>query len=117
MDNLYNIQELAEQLKIKHSTDYVGTLHLNKKNVPKKVQGTKLKKGETIARHLVPVTVLKRCDKRNVTMVSTDHSADTQRVSKKGKETEKQPLCVTDYNHNIWGVNLKDQLLHMCMDK
>jgi len=34
-------------------------------------------------------------------MVSTNHSADMQKVSKKGKETEK-PLCVTDYNHNIW---------------
>jgi len=36
-------------------------------------------------------------------MVSTYHSADTQRVSNKGKETEK-PLCVTDFNHNMWGV-------------
>jgi hypothetical protein len=116
MDNLYNSQELAEQLKIKHSTDYVGTLNLNRKNVLKEVQGTKLKKGETIARHSVPATVLKLCDKRNVTTMSTDHSADTQRVSKKGKETEK-PLCVADYNHDIWEVNLKDQLLHMCMDK
>jgi len=45
-------------------------------------------------------------------MVSTYHSADTQRVSKTGKETEK-PLCVIDYNHNMGGVDLKEQLLHM----
>ena len=45
-------------------------------------------------------------------MVSTYHSADTQRVSNKGKETEK-PLCVINYNHNMGGVDLKDQLLHM----
>ena len=45
-------------------------------------------------------------------MVSTYHSAETQRVSKRGKETEK-PLCVIDYNHNMGGVDLKDQLLHM----
>jgi hypothetical protein len=44
-------------------------------------------------------------------MVSTYHCADTQRVSKRGKETEK-PLCVIDYNH-MGGVDLKDQLLHM----
>jgi len=57
--------------------------------------------------------VLKWCDKRSITMVSTYHSADTQRVSKTGKVTEK-PLCVTDYNHNTGGVvDLKDQLLHM----
>jgi len=30
----------------------------------------------------------------------------------KGKETEK-PLCVTDYNHKMEGVDLKDQLWHM----
>jgi len=47
-------------------------------------------------------------------MVSTYHSADTQRVSNKGKETEK-PLCAIDYNHNMGGVDLKDQLLNMYM--
>ncbi len=45
-------------------------------------------------------------------MVSTYHSADTQRVSSNGEETEK-PLCVIDYNHNMGGVDLKNQLLHM----
>ena len=74
----------------------------------------KLKMGRIIARHSGPVTVLKWSDKRNVTMVSTYHSADTQRVSKKGKETEK-PLCMMDYNLNMGGVDLKDQLLHMYM--
>ena len=47
-------------------------------------------------------------------MVSTYHSADTQRVSNKGKETEK-PLCVIHYNHNMGGVDFKDQLLYMYM--
>ena len=58
-----------------------------------------------------PVTVLKWRDKRNVTMVSTYHSADTKRVSDKGKETEK-PLYVIDYNHKMGGVDL-NKLLHM----
>ena len=48
----------------------------------------KLEKWEIIARHSGPVTVLKWRDKINVTMVSTYHSADTQRVSNNGKETE-----------------------------
>jgi len=64
------------------------------------VKTNKLEKGEIIARHSGPVTVLKWRDKRNVIMVSTYHSADTQRVSNKGKETEK-PLCVNDSNHNM----------------
>ena len=49
-------------------------------------------------------------------MVSTYHNADTQRVSNKGKATQK-PLCMIDYNHNVGGVDLKDQLLHMYMVK
>jgi len=68
-----------------------------------------------MARHSRPIIVLKWHDKRNVTMVSTYHSADTQRVSNnKGKETEK-PLCMIDYNHNTGGVDLKDQLQHTYM--
>jgi len=63
------------------------------------VKDKKLEKGEIIARYSGPVTVIKWRDKRNVTMVSIYHSADTQRVSNKGKETEK-PLCMTHYNHN-----------------
>ena len=78
------------------------------------MKNTKLEKGEIIARHSGPVTILKWHDKRNVTMVSIYHSAHIQRVSNKGKETEK-PLCVIDYNHNMGRVNLEDQLLHMCM--
>ena len=75
-------------------------LKLNRKNVPKELKDKKLEKGEIIARYLGPVRVLKWRDKRNVTMVSTYHSADTKRVSNKGKETEK-PLCVIDYNHKM----------------
>jgi len=80
------------------------------------VKDKKLKKGEIIARHSGPVTVLKWHDKRNVTVVSTYHSADTQRVSNEGKETEK-PLCMIDYNHSMGEDDLKDQLLHMYMVK
>jgi hypothetical protein len=47
-------------------------------------------------------------------MVSTYHSADAQRGSNTGKETEKL-LCVIDYNHNMVGMDLKDQLLYMHM--
>ena len=76
--NFFNSPELARRVKIKHSTDCAGTLKLNRKNVPKEVKDKKLEKREIIARHLGPVTVLKWRDKRNVTMVSTYHSADTE---------------------------------------
>jgi len=100
IDNFFNSPELARKLKIEHSTDCVGTLKLNRKNIPKEVKD-KLEKGKIITRHSCPVTVLKWRDKRNVTIVSTYHNAGTQRVSNKGKE-RKKPLCVIDHNHN-WG--------------
>jgi phage gp46-like protein len=43
MDNFYNSPCLAKILKIVHKTDCVGTLKLNRKNVPKNVKDTKLK--------------------------------------------------------------------------
>ena len=110
----FNSRELARKLNIEHCTECAGTLKLNRKNIPKEVKDKKLEKGEIVARYSGPVTVLKWRDKRNVTMVSTYHSANTQRVSNKGKETEK-PLCVIDYSHKMGGVDLKDQLLHMYM--
>jgi len=84
LDNFFNSPELGRKLKIKHSTDCVGTLKLNRKDVPKVAKDKKLERGEIIARHSSPVTVLKWRDKRNLTMVSTYHSADTQRISNKG---------------------------------
>jgi len=114
IDNFFSSPELARKLKIEHSTDCVGTLKLNRKNIPKEVKDKKLEKGEIIARYLGPVTVLKWRDKRNVTIVSTYHTVDTQRVSNKGKESQK-PLSMIDYNRNMGGVDLKDQLLHMYM--
>jgi len=64
IDNFFNSPELARKLKIKHSTDCAGTLKLNGKDVPKEVKDKKLEKGEIIARHLGPVTVLKWRDKK-----------------------------------------------------
>ena len=52
-DNFLNSPELARKLKIEHSTDCVGTLKLNRKDVPKEVKDKKLEKGEIIARHSV----------------------------------------------------------------
>jgi len=51
IDNFFSSPELASKLKIKHSTDCVGTLKLNRKNVPKEVKDKKLEKGEITARH------------------------------------------------------------------
>jgi len=104
IDNFFSSPELARKLQIEHSTDCVGTLKLNRRNVPKEVKDKKLEKGETIATNSGPVTVLKWHDKINETMVSTYHNADIQRISNKGKE--KRGLCTCLIIIITWGESI-----------
>ena len=64
MDNFHNSPALAQRLKTL-KTDCVGTLRLSRKDVPQRVKGKKLKKGELVAQHSGPVSVLKWKDKRS----------------------------------------------------
>ena len=63
MDNFCNSPALAQRLKIL-KTDCVGSLRLSRKDVPERVKEKKLKKGELVAPHSGPVSVLKWKDKR-----------------------------------------------------
>lgn len=114
IENIFDSPKLARKLKIKHCTDCVGTVILDIKNVPKILKDKKLEKEEIIARYSCPFRALKWHDKRNITMASTYHGADTQRVRNKSKETDKT-VCVMEYNQKILGVEFKDHLLQMFM--
>nr|XP_034195065.1 piggyBac transposable element-derived protein 4-like [Osmia lignaria] len=109
LDNFYTSPALARFLK-EHRTDCVGTLKTNRKNFPVTVKNAKLKKGETIGRHVGSITVMKWYDKRNVCLLSTYHGTETKTEVKHGKEITK-PICVYDYNCYMGGVDRKDQLL------
>ena len=69
----------------------------------------KLKKGELVAQHLGPVSVLKWKDKKEVTMISTYHGEETRMKLTKCRQKKQKP--VSDYNENMGGIDLKDQLL------
>jgi len=77
MDNFYNSPALAQKLK-SLKTDCVGTLRLSRKDVPQRVKEKKLKKGELVAQHSGPVSVLKWKDKKDTTMISTYHGEETR---------------------------------------
>jgi len=68
MDNFHNSPALAQRLK-SLKTDCVGTLRLSRKDIPQRVKEKKLKKGEPVAQHSGPVSVLKWKDKKEVTMI------------------------------------------------
>jgi len=77
MDNFYNLPALAQRLKSLKS-DCLGTLHLSRKDVPQRVKANKLKKGELIAQHSGPMSVLKWKDKKDVTVIATYHGEETR---------------------------------------
>jgi hypothetical protein len=70
----------------------------------------KLLEKRKIPQHSSPVSVLKWRDKKDVAMISTYHGEETKKLTKCGQEKEK-PVSVLDYNENMGGVDLKDQVL------
>jgi hypothetical protein len=76
MNNFYNSPALTQRLVLEHC---VGTLRLNRKDVPKTVREKKLKKVEMIAQHSGLVSVLKWRDKNDVAMISTYHGEEAEK--------------------------------------
>jgi hypothetical protein len=64
-NNFYSPPTLAKILKTTHKTNCVGTLKMNRKNVPTKVKNTKLKIGEMTAQHCGSISVIKWHDKKS----------------------------------------------------
>jgi len=110
MYNFYNSPALAQRLKTL-KTDCVETLRLSRKDIPQRVKEKKLKKGELVAQHSGRVSVLKWKDKKEVTMISTYHGKETRMKLAKHRQEKQKPVTVLDYNKNMGGVDLKDQLL------
>jgi hypothetical protein len=64
--------------------------------VPVALKDKKLKKRELIAQHSGHVSVRKWRDKKNVTMISTFHGDDTQKVKIKERQEKETPMSVLD---------------------
>ena len=112
MDNYYNSFEAAMELFCRQ-VYLCGTQRLNRKNLPNSVKLAKLKRGESVFRRNGPCLVLKWCDKRSVTIITTIHEAVsviTRKVDANGDRIVK-PECVLDYTRNMSGVDLADQII------
>lgn len=109
-DNFYTSVTMADLLN-QQQTDIVGTVRLNRKDLPKYVKETKLKKGETVSAYRNKVIVLKWKDKKDVTLLSSIHDNSMQTTTtKRGKEKQK-PQLVASYNAHMGGVDLSDNLI------
>ena len=64
-----------------------------------------------VAQHSGLVSVLKWNGKQDVTMISTYHGQETRIKLIKCRQKKQKPVSVLDYNENMGGIDLKDQLL------
>jgi len=82
-------------------TDCVGTLRLSRKDVPQRAKENKLKKGELVAQHSGTVSGLMWNDKKEVTMISTYHGAETRMKLTKCRQ-EKKSLYQFSIKTKTW---------------
>ena len=64
-----------------------------------------------MAQHSGLVSVLKWKDKKEVTKISMYHGEETRMKQMKCRQEKQKPVSVLEYNENMRGVDLKDQLL------
>lgn len=113
MDNFYNAPLLSRILKVKHKTDSMGTLRLNREFVPeglRKKAKTNMKAGEVAFSSTKDLCVVVWMDKNAVAMISTFHQVKIGGIEKYGYYKYK-PQVILDYNLSMGGIDHKDQML------
>lgn len=108
MDNFYNSPELYELL-LENKTDAYGTLRSNRKGLPDGLRKTKLKKNEAVCWEKEGMIVMKWCDKKEISLISTCHDATFQETESKFGSKKMKPAIVCDYNQTMGGVDKADQ--------
>lgn len=113
MDRFYTSPTVMDYLW-SHDTLGVGTVMINRKQMPKDLKEIKLKKGEMTFRHRPNLLACKWKDTRDVVILSSKHGASCSEVSVKargGPVRKFKPDAVIDYNLNKTGVDRNDQLV------
>ena len=105
LDNWYSSPNLFLELN-KRKTNVLGTARSNRKNMPKDLVNTNLKKGDVATRSSQGLLVLKWKDKKDVYFLSSKHKnanmTDTgkkERNKKAGEEDKNivKPKCILEY--------------------
>lgn len=108
MDNFYNSPDLFDLL-LNNKTDAYGTLRSNRKGLPSDFSKTKLRKGESACWVKEGMMVMKWCDKKEISLISTCHDVSFKEVQPKFGPSKLKPAVVSDYNLKMGGVDKADQ--------
>jgi len=113
-DNWYTSVRLAEYL-LTRETLLTGTVRVNR-GIPSLVQQERLNTGQTVFARKDNVLVVKYQDKREVHLVTTEHTAGldekTRFQSGGGQQMLMQPNVIRQYSKYMQGVDKTDQLMH-----
>ncbi|XP_056419226.1 piggyBac transposable element-derived protein 4-like [Hyla sarda] len=111
MDNFYSSLPLFQCLAAR-ATVACGTIRKNQRGLPKTHIAQPLPRGESRALCSNNILLLKYKDKRDVLILTSIHGSGSTTVPVRGtSSTVSKPDCILDYNKNMGGVDLSDQVL------
>jgi hypothetical protein len=110
MDSFYNSFRLVQHL-CDNKITVVGTLRKNRKDNPKEVFNSKLKKGEVSHAQKGNIHVKKWRGTRDVSMISSKHKLDFENVVDQFRQSKLKPNMVVDYNTKMFGIDRADQII------
>ncbi|XP_014484873.1 PREDICTED: piggyBac transposable element-derived protein 4-like isoform X2 [Dinoponera quadriceps] len=110
MDSFYNSYGLAAKL-LEQNTYCTGTLNKKHKDNPNSIITKKLKKGENVSQCRNGVHIGKWKDKREINYISTEFPDEMQEVITRRGTVATKPAAIINYNKNMSGVDLQDQML------
>ncbi|XP_023217915.1 piggyBac transposable element-derived protein 4-like [Centruroides sculpturatus] len=110
LDNYYSSPKLYDTLA-RYKTDVVGTVRMNRRDLPPDMKDKVLKPGEVCSWYRGRLMALKWHDKKDVCMLSTIHDGSMRSHKGRGRKTTMKPAAVLDYNKGMGGVDLADQCI------
>ena len=108
IDNWYSPPTHFEKL-LEADAIVVGTIRLNRKNMPEELKKRKLEKGDAIDKYIHKMMAIKWRDKKPVSILTAMHDnlgmVDTGKTSRKTGEPVMKPKHVLDCNKGMgwWG--------------
>lgn len=110
IDNFYTSVSLVEKLYAS-KTFCTGTLRQKRKNNPREIELSKLKKGELCIVHKNNICVLKWKDQREIRVISSKYNGNLEHTRNRRGTLKLKPQMVIKYNKSMKAIDRHDQML------